>query len=57
MVYVLNRLCRFLLQRLLTQYRWEEGKVIRDKTIEKGTFYPNSKQSLMPPWLPRLRQP
>ena len=41
MVYLLLHLLFDSQQRLLTQYRYEQGKVIRDRTIEKDTFYPS----------------
>ena len=31
-------------ERLLTPYRWEQDKMIRDRAIEKSTFYPNLNQ-------------
>ena len=37
---------------LSTQYRWEQGKVTRDRIIEKCTFYPNSKQGACAPVVP-----
>ena len=38
-------------QGLLTQYHSKQGEVTRDRKIEKGTFYPNSKQGACAPVL------
>ena len=42
--YLVYLLLHLLFDKITETLRWEQGKVTRDRSIEKGTFHPNSKQ-------------
>ena len=46
----------YLLQRVLTQYRWEEGKVIKIEQLKRA-FFILIQNGGCPLWLHRLRRP